>query len=150
MKSDSPLHDTNAFFQTLNPQPGEKNVRTQLGCHIEEFSEMLDQIEGKDVPEQLLLAYLNQAIKQAADYFKKSDGPLIIKDRVEFLDAIGDQLVTATGVGNYLKMDVPGALAEINRSNFSKFGEDGKPILDENKKMMKGPNYSKPDLKIFV
>ena len=40
--------------------------------------------------------------------------------------------------------------AEVNRSNNSKFGEDGQPILDKNLKLIKGPNYSKPDLKIFV
>jgi hypothetical protein len=144
------IASTNDFFSKLMPEPKDKNIRTQLGCHLEEIAEMLREIAGKDGGETMLLTVLSQSIEQAGTYFKGSDGPLIIKDRVEFLDGLCDQIVTATGIGNYLKMDVPGGLAEVNRSNFSKFGENGLPILDENKKMVKGPNYSKPDLKIFV
>jgi hypothetical protein len=48
-----------------------------------------------------------------------------------------------------LDMDVLGALEEVNRSNFSKF-ENGKAVFDENGKITKGKNYSKPNLKPFV
>lgn len=69
--------------------------------------------------------------------------------RIAILDSLADQIVTATGVGTFLGMDVPGALAEVNRSNYSKF-ENGEPIFNENKKVMKGKDYTPPDLTPFV
>lgn len=70
-------------------------------------------------------------------------------NRLAILDSLADQIVTATGVGVFLGMNVPGALAEVNRSNFSKF-EDGEPIFNENKKVMKGKDYTPPDLTPFI
>ena len=70
-------------------------------------------------------------------------------NRLALLDSLADQIVTATGVGTFLGMNVPGALAEVNRSNYSKF-EDGEPVFNENKKVMKGKDYTPPDLTPFV
>lgn len=82
----------------------------------------------------------------------KSDGEafeVIPECRLAVLDSIADQIVTATGVGTFLGMNVPGALAEVNRSNYSKF-EDGEPIFNENKKVMKGKDYTPPDLTPYI
>ena len=65
------------------------------------------------------------------------------------MDALCDQLVTICGVGYMLGFDMLGALAEVNRSNFSKF-ENGKPVFNEQGKIVKGKHYSKPDLKPFL
>ena len=46
-----------------------------------------------------------------------------------------------------LGYDMDAAIDEVDRSNWSKFDEDGKPIFNENGKVMKGPNYTKPKLK---
>ena len=70
--------------------------------------------------------------------------------REEFLDGICDQIVTATGVGFMAKMNVAGGFGEVNRSNASKFGENGEPIFDPNLKLIKGPNYFKPNLKQYI
>lgn len=71
------------------------------------------------------------------------------EDRTELLDALCDQIVTATGIGTFLGMNVPGALSEVNRSNYSKF-VDGNPVFNENQKVMKGPDYTPPALTPFI
>lgn len=71
------------------------------------------------------------------------------EDRAELLDALCDQIVTATGIGTFLGMNVPGALSEVNRSNYSKF-VNGEPIFNENQKVMKGPDYIPPALTLFI
>lgn len=70
-------------------------------------------------------------------------------NRLALLDSLADQIVTATGVGTFLGMNVPGALAEVNRSNYSKF-EDGEPVFNENMKVMKGKDYTPPDLTPYI
>lgn len=71
------------------------------------------------------------------------------EDRAELLDALCDQIVTATGIGTFFGMNVPGALSEVNHSNYSKF-VDGNPIFNENQKVMKGPDYTPPVLTPFI
>ncbi|AFR51993.1 hypothetical protein ECBP1_0042 [Escherichia phage ECBP1] len=70
-------------------------------------------------------------------------------NRLALLDSLADQIVTATGVGTFLGMNVPGALAEVNRSNYSKF-EDGEPVFNGNMKVMKGKDYTPPDLTPYI
>lgn len=94
------------------------------------------------------IGYLREAIVNVADLIKQNGG-IAVKDPNDLLDSIADQIVTATGVGTFLGMNVPGALAEVNRSNYSKF-EDGEPIFNENKKVMKGKDYTPPDLKPYI
>lgn len=71
------------------------------------------------------------------------------ESRVELLDALADQVVTATGVAYFSQMQWDEALNEVNNSNFSKF-EDGKPVLNEHGKIIKGKNYFKPNLAPFT
>lgn len=71
------------------------------------------------------------------------------EQRLAVLDSLADQIVTATGIGVFLGMNVPGALDEVNRSNYSKF-ENGEPVFNENKKVMKGKDYTPPDLSKFI
>lgn len=86
-----------------------------------------------------------------SNLMKNEEGAIKVRttEREELLDALADQIVTATGVGTFLGMNVPGALAEVNRSNYSKF-EDGEPIFNENKKVMKGKDYTPPDLTPYI
>lgn len=96
-----------------------------------------------------LLQRAQDAITNLANHMKRKDDAYRIDVSTDLLDALADQIVTATGVGTFLGMDVPGALAEVNRSNYSKF-EDGEPIFNENKKVMKGKDYTPPDLKPYI
>lgn len=90
------------------------------------------------------------ALHELAQLMKTDEKAIDTSHNMEgLLDSLADQIVTATGVGTFLGMNVPGALAEVNRSNYSKF-EDGEPIFNENKKVMKGKDYTPPDLTSFI
>ena len=71
------------------------------------------------------------------------------KDIVEVADALTDLLYVVYGAGHAFGIDLDKCFAEVQRSNMSKLGEDGNPIYNENGKVMKGPNSSKPNLKQF-
>lgn len=68
----------------------------------------------------------------------------------EVLDAIADSIYVLIGLAEKLGYDLTGAFDEVHRSNMSKLGEDGKPILRQDGKIMKGPHYFKPDLKPYL
>ena len=142
------LARTEAWFKKAVPNPTSKNISTQVGCHLEEVAEMLETISSVNKDDAKILASLHDAINYVADRIKQNGG-IVAKDRIGLLDSIADQIVTATGVGTFLGMNVPGALAEVNRSNYSKF-EDGEPIFNENKKVMKGKDYTPPDLTPYI
>jgi predicted HAD superfamily Cof-like phosphohydrolase len=135
---------TKEWFELAVPTPTEKNKLVQLGVHIEEVGEMFTALSAGPVAD---------ALSDLATVFKTGttpDGQAVVFsdltiDRKEMLDALCDQIVTATGVAHMLNMDITTALARVNDSNWSKF-VDGKPVFDENGKIKKGPAYQKPDL----
>lgn len=96
-----------------------------------------------------LLQRAQDAITNLANHMKRKDDAYCIDVSTDLLDSLADQIVTATGIGTFLGMNVPGALAEVNRSNYSKF-EDGEPVFNENKKVMKGKDYTPPDLTPYI
>jgi predicted HAD superfamily Cof-like phosphohydrolase len=138
------LKETKKWFEQAIPAPTTEQACIQIGCHFEEVGEM-QQCLGNS-------SYMNHA----ADYYKtapqvelSSISSYSHDTRIELLDSLVDQIVTAVGVGHMLGMDVLGALEEVNRSNFSKF-EEGEAVFDENGKITKGKDYKKPNLKPFV
>tara|TARA_B100000795_G_scaffold196506_1_gene150551 strand:+ start:330 stop:701 length:372 start_codon:yes stop_codon:yes gene_type:complete len=82
------------------------------------------------------LEELNQAIKE--------------KDIKEVADALADILYVTYGAGHAFGIDLDKCFNEVQQSNMSKLGSDGKPIYNESGKVMKGPNYFKPDLNKFL
>ena len=72
------------------------------------------------------------------------------KDLLEVADALTDILYVTYGAGIAFGIDLDKCFEEVQNSNMSKLGEDGKPIYNEAGKVMKGPNYFKPDLSKFV
>ena len=72
------------------------------------------------------------------------------KNLKEIADALTDILYVTYGAGHAYGIDLDKCFREVQKSNMSKLGEDGKPIYNEKGKVMKGPNYSEPDLKKFV
>ena len=71
------------------------------------------------------------------------------KDIKEVADALTDILYVTYGAGHAFGIDLDKCFDEVQRSNMSKLGVDGKPIYNEKGKVMKGPNYFEPDLKKF-
>ena len=71
-------------------------------------------------------------------------------DILEVADALTDILYVAYGAGHAFGIDLDKCFNEVQESNMSKLGPDGKPIYNEAGKVMKGPNYFKPDLSKFL
>ena len=72
------------------------------------------------------------------------------KDLKEVADALTDILYVTYGAGHAFGIDLDKCFDEVQNSNMSKLDENRKPIYNENGKVMKGPNYFKPDLSKFV
>ena len=72
------------------------------------------------------------------------------KDLLEVADALTDILYVTYGAGHAFGIDLDKCFEEVQSSNMSKLGVDGKPIHNESGKVMKGPKYFKPDLTKFV
>lgn len=144
------------WFSKAVPEPEPQNIQTQIAVHFEEVAEMLSVIS--DAGTEMRNREEAEFVKNVMEFFQKrlkndTTGTYIKLDeinRTELLDALCDQIVTAIGVANFLGMDILGALKEVADSNDSKFDENGDPIFNEARKIVKGPNYFKPSLSKFV
>lgn len=136
----SELQKTLDWFKQAIPGPSQDHAIIQIGCHIEEVAEMFESFGANQLADNL---------HGTANQFKEREIPARYVTRSankeELLDSLVDQIVTATGVAHMMGFDLLGALAEVNRSNFSKF-EDGKPVFDDNGKIAKGKDYTPPNL----
>ena len=72
------------------------------------------------------------------------------KNLKEVADSLTDILYVTYGAGHAFGIDLDKCFDEVQRSNMSKLGADGKPIYNEHGKVMKGPNYFEPNLKKFI
>ena len=72
------------------------------------------------------------------------------KDLIEVADALTDLLYVTYGAGHAFGIDLDKCFDEVQNSNMSKLDNNGKPIYNESGKVMKGPNYFKPNLTKFI
>ena len=86
---------------------------------------------------------INEELAELKDAINK-------KDIKEVADALTDILYVTYGAGHAFGIDLDKCFEEVQSSNMSKLGSDGKPIYNNKGKVMKGPNYFKPDLRKFV
>ena len=139
------------WFKDAKPNPTIEDAATQYGCHLEEFAEGL-QVTGDDSA--------HDEVSCVSDNYKRNTGSYMEdlelmshceESRVDLLDALCDQIVTAVGVGHMLNLDIIGALNEVIASNDSKRMPDGSFPLDENGKITKeSPSFFSPDLSKFI
>lgn len=130
------------WHRLARPEPTPHHLSIQLGCHLEEFLEMLESIDLPDMPNTLRdLKDCTQVLSRQL----KAGMPVQITNRQEFLDGMADQVVTAIGAMHCAKMRPAGALWEVNRSNWSKF-VDGQPVFNAQGKIAKPESYSPPNL----
>ena len=92
----------------------------------------------------------NLRINLIEEELKEFKDALFNKDIKEVADALTDILYVTYGAGHAFGINLDDCFDEVQRSNMSKLGNDGKPIYNEHGKVMKGPNYFKPDLKKFL
>ena len=86
-------------------------------------------------------------IKEELEEFKQA---LDNNDLLEVADALTDILYVTYGAGHAFGINLDACFEEVQNSNMSKLGLDGKPIFNDHGKVMKGPNYFKPDLSKFI
>jgi hypothetical protein len=139
------------WLETAFPKPTEKDQATQIGVHLEEVAEFMEAI-GSHKTATILVQDVSDNFKQSPNIYQDADGNAITLPedfKIQMLDALCDQIVTATSVAHSMGFNIVGAIKEVNASNWSKF-EDGKPLYDANGKVIKGKHYFKPNLKPFL
>lgn len=138
LNKENAIKDCINWFKEAVPNPTNDNLSVQSGCIVEEFSELLT-----------ALGLRLESVEKISTHLKNKSISIDLSNKNEILDALVDIIVTNIGLANMLGMDINGALAEVVRSNWSKF-ENGKPVFDDNGKIKKGENYTPPQLQEFI
>tara|TARA_A100001015_G_scaffold51005_1_gene56144 strand:+ start:3942 stop:4283 length:342 start_codon:yes stop_codon:yes gene_type:complete len=106
------------------------------------------QVKNKaEFPSEKIVNLRIDLIKEELSEFQEA---IEKKDIKEVADALTDILYVTYGAGHAFGINLDKCFEEVQNSNMSKLGTDGKPIYNEKGKVMKGPNYFKPDLNKFV
>ena len=100
-----------------------------------------------EFPSKKITSLRYDLIYEELEEFKEA---IIKRDIKEVADALTDILYVTYGAGHAFGINLDKCFKEVQNSNMSKLGEDGKPIFNDKGKVMKGPNYFKPNLKKFV
>ena len=116
-------------------------VKTFMNTYGQEVKERATFPENKIV--QLRIDLIEEELNELKEAVKNSD-------IVEVADALTDILYVTYGAGHSFGVDLDKCFDEVQRSNMSKLGVDGKPIYNESGKVMKGPDYFAPDLKKII
>ena len=103
--------------------------------------------EKAEFPTDKITSLRYDLIREELDELKEA---IVNKGIKEVADALTDILYVTYGAGHAFGINLDKCFAEVQNSNMSKLGDDGKPIYNEKGKVLKGPNYFKPDLKKFV
>ena len=103
--------------------------------------------EKASFPNEKITTLRHDLIKEELDELKEA---IDNKDLKEVADALTDILYVTYGAGHAFGIDLDKCFEEVQNSNMSKLGYDGKPIYNDKGKVMKGPNYFKPNLTKFV
>jgi len=116
-------------------------VKTFMNTYGQDVKEKAEFPESKIV--QLRIDLIEEELNELKEAIKN-------KDIVEVADALTDILYVTYGAGHSFGVNLDECFDEVQRSNMSKLGEDGKPIYNDSGKVMKGPNYFAPNLKKIV
>ena len=112
---------------------------------METFGQEIKEKAG--FPDDKITSLRYELIKEELDELKDA---IDSKDIKEVADALTDILYVTYGAGHAFGINLDKCFEEVQNSNMSKLGSDGKPIYNDKGKVMKGPNYFKPDLNKFI
>ena len=112
---------------------------------METFGQEIKEKAG--FPNEKITSLRYELIKEELEELKEA---INNKDIKEVADALTDILYVAYGAGHAFGIDLDKCFEEVQNSNMSKIGNDGKPIYNDKGKVMKGPKYFKPNLSKFV
>ena len=116
-------------------------VKAFMNTYGQDVKEKAEFPENKIV--QLRIDLIEEELNELKEAIKN-------KDIVEVADALTDILYVTYGAGHSFGVNLDQCFDEVQRSNMSKLGEDGRPIYNDSGKVMKGPNYFAPNLKKIV
>ena len=116
-------------------------VKAFMNTYGQDVKEKAEFPENKIV--QLRIDLIEEELNELKEAIKN-------KDIVEVADALTDILYVTYGAGHSFGVNLDECFDEVQRSNMSKLGEDGRPIYNDSGKVMKGPNYFAPNLKKIV
>ena len=116
---------------------------------VKKFMETFGQEVKKkpEFPSEKIVKLRYDLIKEELDEFEEA---IKSKNLTEVADSLTDILYVTYGAGIAFGIDLDKCFDEVQRSNMSKLGKDGKPIYNDKGKVMKGPNYFQPDLSKFI
>ena len=116
---------------------------------VKKFMETFDQEikEKASFPNDKIISLRYELIKEELEEFKDA---IDKKDIKEVADALTDILYVTYGAGHAFGINLDKCFEEVQNSNMSKLGLNGKPIYNDKGKVMKGPSYFKPDLTKFI
>ena len=117
----------------------------KVGIFMKTFGQevKLDPSLSTDKINKLRLSLIREELEELSDAMNK-------KNLLEVADALTDILYVTYGAGHAFGIDLDKCFDEVQSSNMSKLDENGKPIYNKYGKVMKGPNYFKPDLNKFI
>lgn len=142
------FHNTFGHPILKSPElPPVARMKLRLNLLMEEVKELIEAHSGDDLSHQYLRAavlrvnHAMELVKSAPDYEFRAADLVAIADATTDIEYINN--------GNALEYGIPlnETMAEVHRSNMTKTDEEGRPIYNEDGKVMKGPNYEAPDLK---
>lgn len=126
----------NLPIATGEPSVERERVHMRMSLIAEEFSELVGAIYGKEAR-----SIIEQAYHEAV---RRDDAS---RDVVEAADALGDMTYVIYGMALEMGIPMSRVLSEIQASNLSKLGADGKPIYRSDGKVLKGPHYFPPNIR---
>lgn len=129
------FHETYRLPIHSVPDADRERIHLRMSLVAEEFIELVTAAYGKEAGEHASRGW--EAARAADDH---------TRDTVEIADALGDLIYVVYGMALELGIPLPDVLREIQDSNLSKLGGDGQPIYREDGKVLKGPNYFRPDI----
>lgn len=136
---------TDEWFTVVleNDPPGTVRFPVQLGCHLEEVVEMLEELHLEDELSQEV-ANAVASLTKVADALKTAQVGVVTKNEAAFCDSLLDQRVTGTGLLKMRGVNVAESVARVDVANFTKF-VDGKPLYKDGGKIAKGPDFWNPE-----
>ena len=118
---------------------------TDVNTFMETFGQMIR--TKPQFPDEKTMQLRYELIKEELNELEQA---MKTKNLKEIADALTDILYVTYGAGYAYGINLDKCFQEVQRANMSKLGKDGKPIYNEKGKVMKGSNYSEPNLKQFV
>ena len=117
----------------------------KVGTFMKTFGQEVksDPSFSTDKINKLRLSLIKEELEELSDAMQK-------KDLIEVADALTDILYVTYGAGHAFGINLDKCFDEVQNSNMSKLGKNGKPIYNEYGKVMKGPNYFRPNLNKFI